>query len=223
MQPKSHREGDSSTEGSPRVVDMTEAMIPQVVEMHMRAFKGYMGERLGPIYIGALMRWFQNNQRAISLVAIGDADQPVGYTVGAVSDYAVAMNRELMSIAAWAMIRRPWLLLDRRIVRTVFKRLQLLLRNREDEGEQLKLPEPTMALVGIGVSPSAHGRGIGRLLMEAFESRSRNLSARAMLLSVYPNNATARKLYSSCGWEPREEPPSLDTTMYYVRILEKGG
>lgn len=201
------------------VIEMTDEVIPAVVEMHLQAFDGYMSARLGPIYIDALIRWFQNNERAISLVAIDETGKPAGYVIGARVGYTVAMNRDLLGRAVLATMSRPWLALDRRILRTAIGRLKLLSGKLPSQSEAPDLPEPTMSLVGIGVSPDAQGAGFGRQLVEAFKSRARALGAQSMRLSVYPDNPAARHLYEKCGWKPHKEPKVPGTTMFYYQHL----
>jgi len=199
---------------------MTDDVVAQVVEMHLQAFDGYMSARLGPIYINALIRWFRNNKQAISLVALDNSGQPAGYVIGAPVGYTVAMNRDLLRHAVLATLSRPWLLFDRRIRHTALGRLKLLAGKQAPKGDIPVLIEPTMSLVGIGVSPGAQGTGIGRQLVEAFETHARELGARSLRLSVYPNNPAARGLYEKCGWKAFHEPPAPDTSMFYFHTME---
>lgn len=212
-------DSQSESSGGLWVSDMTPEVVPQIVEMHLQVFEGYMGERMGPIYINAQFRWFQKNPQAISIVVRNQAGVPLGYAIGAETNYSKGMNRELLPHAIVAVLTRPRLLVDKRILRTALSRIKLLISKQETEGESLNLPEPTMALVGIGVSPLAHGQGIGQKLLRAFSDRSKELGARSMLLSVYPNNHGARKLYEKSGWNPGSEPAREDTTMYYVQTF----
>lgn len=201
------------------IVEMTADLVPQVVAMHLQAFDGYMSTRLGPKYVDALIRWFLENKEAISLVALDDSGKPAGYVIGARVGYTVAMNRDILGPAVLATISRPWLLLDRRIIRTAFGRLKLLAGKPASSGETPDLVEPTMSLVGIGVSPHAQGAGLGRQLVEAFEARSRELGACSLRLSVYPDNAGARGLYEKCGWQPFREPSIPGSTMFYYHTM----
>lgn len=201
------------------VVEMTEDVVPQVVEMHLQAFDGYMSTRLGPTYVNALIRWFYNSDKTISLVALDDTGKPAGYVIGAPVGYTVAMNRDIFRHAALATMSRPALLFDQRILRTAFGRIKLLAGKQAPKGETPELLEPTMSLVGIGVSPHAQGAGIGRQLVEAFEARSRELGARSMRLSVYPDNPAARRLYEKCGWQAYREPSIPGSTMFYFHTL----
>lgn len=54
------------------------------------------------------------------------------------------------------------------------------------------------------VAATNRGRGIGRALLRAAESRARDAGARSLRLSVKADNAAARSLYAAEGFEPSE-------------------
>ncbi len=201
-------------------VDMPAGIVPEVVHLHMQAFRGYMSARLGRGYIRAMIEWFRTYEPGIALIVKDEEGRLAGYVIGAPLGYGAAMNRDLLGPAIRATIARPWLLLDRRIRRTAWGRLKLLAGRRAPPGEVPELPPPTMSLVGIAVAPESQGRSIGALLVDAFESRAREKNAGSLRLSVYPNNPSARRLYEKCGWQPFREPPSPDVSMFYVKPLE---
>jgi len=56
-------------------------------------------------------------------------------------------------------------------------------------------------LLNLSVAREAQGAGLGRSLLTLFESRSRDLAARTMLLEVRRSNTRARQLYARAGFE----------------------
>lgn len=58
----------------------------------------------------------------------------------------------------------------------------------------------TVAL--LAVAPTAQGRGIGRLLMEAVEDWSREQGYRLLHLEVFANNDKAQAFYQNLGFQP---------------------
>jgi ribosomal protein S18 acetylase RimI-like enzyme len=198
------------------VINMSEPMLPRVCEIHLSAFAGRMSARLGPGYVRAFMSWFLQAKDRIALVAMSQGIVN-GYVVGAPVGYSGKMNRELAGVAARSMIMRPWLLGDTRIRHTLKARLGFILDWPTSDPDAL--PRPTMALVGIGVSPTAAGRGIGYSLMQGFESKSRGLAMASMRLSTYPDNAVARRMYENCGWRALSNTESSNRTIYYGRVL----
>jgi ribosomal protein S18 acetylase RimI-like enzyme len=53
---------------------------------------------------------------------------------------------------------------------------------------------------GLAVDPEQQGRGIGRRLMEEAKADAARRGARKLSLRVLAPNATARRLYESCGF-----------------------
>ena len=56
-------------------------------------------------------------------------------------------------------------------------------------------------LLTLAVRPSARRLGHGAALLAAYEDRAMALGARAAFLEVAENNAAARALYASAGWD----------------------
>jgi [ribosomal protein S18]-alanine N-acetyltransferase len=59
--------------------------------------------------------------------------------------------------------------------------------------------------LGIVIHPSARGRGLGRLLMHFLTAAARQEGAKKVRLRVRLDNARARSLYKSLGYEFKEE------------------
>ncbi len=55
--------------------------------------------------------------------------------------------------------------------------------------------------LGIGLDPSVHGRGMGRLMMEFLHSSARVRGAKRIQLKVYADNIRAIALYRSLGYQ----------------------
>jgi len=56
-------------------------------------------------------------------------------------------------------------------------------------------------VTGLGVHPSAEGRGVGRALMEALIALARERGGRRMTLRVFAPNERAQRLYRRLGFE----------------------
>jgi ribosomal protein S18 acetylase RimI-like enzyme len=199
-----------------RVLPMTAEMVPPVCELHCAAFRGLMSARLGRKYLHAFMSWFVHSETAIAFIATDAKGTLLGYVIGAPTGYGAAMNRDLLGVAARSMLARPWLFLDSQVRATIKARLRVMLERPATVSNDL--PAPSMSLVGIAVSPKQAGRGVGSLLVEAFERRARVLNMASLHLSVYPDNTTARRLYERCGWYALNGG-SASGAMYYGRVL----
>ena len=76
-----------------------------------------------------------------------------------------------------------------------------------------------MSLVGLAVVSSYQGKNIGKELIKAFEKEARALSFRSLRLSVYAENAAARRVYEKCGWSILSSDVKHGKAMSYYRIL----
>jgi ribosomal protein S18 acetylase RimI-like enzyme len=198
------------------VLSMTVSMVPRVCDLHLNAFGGLMSARLGRAYLQAFLSWFLRAPDAIALVAADDKGGIFGYVIGAPVGYTTVMNRDLLWVAIRSMIARPRLLLNPQVRATVKARLGFMLgRSAPDMHD---LPSPTMSLVGIAVSPSAAGKGVGFSLMQGFERKARASRMASLHLSVYPDNMAARRLYERCGWHPVGSGSSTGA-IYYARVM----
>ena len=200
------------------IAPMSEEMVPQVSLLHLEAFAGYMNTRLGIAYLTAFISWFCNAEQRIALVATDRNGKLMGYAIGAPLGYEKFMNRDLFMVAASGMIRKPWLFLNPQIRRRVMARLRVIL-GFSLPGPQPKLPEPTMSLVAIGVSPVVRGKKVGHRLLQAFEARAYQLQMKSLRLSVYADNVIAQRLYKSCGWQLFTPSMGEKDVIFYFRVL----
>lgn len=207
---------------SVRVVPMTRDLAPALVDVHREAFAGYMNARLGRGYVRRFLEWFATAKDAIALVALDDRDDrstPIGYVVGAPLGYGRAMTRALLVPAALGVATHPALALDRRIVKTALGRVAELFGRPMPSAPPPALPSPTWSLVGIGVASSARGLGAGSALTRGFEEEALRRGARALRLSVYAENAVARRTYERAGWVPFDGAVPAGFAMYYSKVL----
>ncbi|MFP5378162.1 MAG: N-acetyltransferase family protein [Vicinamibacteria bacterium] len=61
--------------------------------------------------------------------------------------------------------------------------------------------DPAAHLEVLALAPEAEGRGLGRALVSAAETRARERGARHMTLHVFANNTRARALYERAGYD----------------------
>jgi ribosomal protein S18 acetylase RimI-like enzyme len=203
---------------------LTMNLLPQVVEIHLDAFKGSMGARLGSTYIKAFLNWLQRVEGAIALVARDEHGKAVGYVIGAPLGYDRFFKKQLFWIAACAIMAKPWLLVSRHFRAIATARIRSFLgRPSTDPVDVPTLPEPAMSLVGIAVAPSAQGKKIGLQLVREFETKARERGFRSLRLSVYPDNKSARRLYEKCDWQPVYSQARITGAMYYLRLLDEDG
>jgi ribosomal protein S18 acetylase RimI-like enzyme len=211
--------GSSTASGGVAILELTRAVVPLVVDIHLEAFDGYMNASLGRGYARAFLSWFCEAQDGISLIARLDGEI-VGYVVGAPVGYNARLTRDL----AWVVIRalgwRPWLALRKDIRRALGGRLRMLKSVGGPALDGNSMGETvgrTVSLVGIGVADAARGHGAGGALLRAFESEARTRNMEAMRLTVYRDNSVACRVYERAGWQSSDD--GGDTLRYSKPIV----
>ena len=207
------------TVGSVRIAPFTETSLESVVEIHLAAFPDYMNTQLGRGYLHAFLRGFLRREDTVALLALGESGQVLGYAVGAPVQSGHEMNRALVPAAILAVLGKPWILATPRIRRTAWQRIQSMLGRKGAVKPKPVLPMVTLSLVSIGVDPQARGRSVGEQLMKAWEQGAKQLGCASLRLSVYPQNAGARRFYERNGWIPFQESVPEGHAMYYSKIF----
>ena len=203
------------------IVPITEGnMLDDIVELHLDAFAGYLNTLLGRGYIKAFVTWFIRNKGTIALAAIDENQKVVGYGLCAPVGYSVRLNRDLCWGTAVQMLRRPWLFFNARVWFVLAERIKIIFGQRKNVRQTLKLPEPSMSLVAIGVASTQRRSRIGQRLMQAVEGRARDLQMRSMVLSVYENATGSRSFYEQCGWRLYPTATKKGDVLKYCRLLD---
>ncbi len=198
-----------------RLRPMTAGDVEAVTEVHLAAFRGYLNTRLGRGYLRAFLGWFVRDEAGIALVVECNG-RCAGYVVGAPLGYQRRLSLRTIPAAALGALVRPWVVFDTRVRRAVAARMSTMLGS--DRTESVLGQTGTFSLVGIAVDPAVVGQGLGAALMSAFEKEARRAGARDLRLSVYPDNAAARRLYERCGWGLLEgQTPG--GAVYYAKVL----
>jgi ribosomal protein S18 acetylase RimI-like enzyme len=200
---------------------MSHADVPSVVGLHLDAFAGSMGAALGPGYARGFLDWFVDAPEAITTVVERDG-QVAGYVVGAVHGYATRMNRALLPTIVRGIVANPRVLLHRNFAPQLPQRLATLasrtLGARASGANGVAVDPGVFALVGIGVSPAARGRGVGKQLLADFEARVfADPRFHTITLEVYQDNPAAIRLYEQAGWKRLTQ---VDRVLVYTRERE---
>jgi len=209
-----------SSDGVVTITDIDDLGIADAAsKIHLQAFSGYLNALLGAGYARALIDWFAQQGDAIALAAIDGNHRVIGYAIGAPETINHKLRDDLFWVTVRSIVSRPWLILDKRLWKVGYARL-VKKKDADNSNYEPELPEPTMSLFGIGVEPPHRRKGVGQQLLFAFEERAKALKYRSLLLWVYADRATTRRLYEKCGWRPC--PGSIESTgaIKYVRLLD---
>lgn len=201
-----------------RIRDMIAADIPDVARLHREAFAGSLGVALGKRYAEQLFNWYVSDADSVRLVCELE-DRMAGYVFGGPDDRWPLLNRALFPTMALAFATHPWVAFHRHFVRQIPGRVASLLRVTPPAAHpsraEARAYAPVFDLVGIGVAKHARGRGIGDALVASFESRAWRAGFGSVILSVYANNASARRLYRSRGFR---EMTNDGRVVYYLAV-----
>jgi ribosomal protein S18 acetylase RimI-like enzyme len=170
--------------------------IPQIVDVHMKAFDGFFLTRMGPRFLKLLYSGFCELDGGICLVARDDG-QVSGFVAGTTRpsgffrELLVRRWLQFCLTAATAVMRNP-IEVTRRCLPAVFYR-----------GEQpTNLPGRPALLSSLAVLPVCSGRGIGKALVEAFCFEARRSGCDSVyLLTDCTGNDSVNRFYEQCGFK----------------------
>lgn len=200
---------------SPNIGRLTLNDLDDTVALHMEAFKGHIGVRLGAGYVGRMLRWFICDGLSVSLGAWIDR-RLVGYVFGAPAGYSSRITPELAFPAVLGMICHPGVLLYSNAWRQVADRARSAIRRAYEVNATPELPQPTFSLVGVATCEHSRRIGIGRQLVQEFVRIVAHREYRSVRLSVLKSNVQAIGFYRRLGWHPYpHRNPSL---LYYAHI-----
>lgn len=171
--------------------------LDQLAPLHLQAFAGTLGARLGHAYAKAMLTWFVTYEQGTCLAARDVRGRLVGYVLGAPCGYTAALRKAVRASAMIGLVMNPLLVLRPAFVRKVGQTLGL----GPTTGADVARAAGDYQLVAIGVSAASRGQGIGLALLRAFASRAFARGARRLALDVYAHNASAIRAYEAAGWQ----------------------
>jgi ribosomal protein S18 acetylase RimI-like enzyme len=183
----------------------TPADFAAVARIHCAAFRGRGLSVLGESIVAEYYRWQLEHVPAARPLVACSAGKVVGFVICGDSLRSTAeFMRTHVGAVMGAMLRRPWILADRRLIRFAIYALRLLLPrlNRGGGGEPSSVSSGRRFWVEVaGVDPAEQGRGLGTQLLAACEEIAAAQNYSECFLAVDPGNADAIRLYLRLNWE----------------------
>jgi len=159
--------------------------LPQVVEAHLESFPGFFLTFLGRDFLALLYDSIRTDAQGVVLVA-ATGETVDGFVAGVTEQNG--FYRRLISKRKWAFalasikgfLKRP----------AIAPRLLRALKRPEESNTT----SAAACLMSIGVRPAAQGRGVGKLLVEAFcsEMAKRRVSSVCLTTDRDDNDETNR-------------------------------
>lgn len=190
--------------------------INSLAQIHVNAFRTHVNALLGERYARAFIRWFMGNENSICLTSEIDGKQ-LGYACGTALGYKQKLNIDLLWVVIGCFLLKPSLFFNKELMTIVKVKIQILLGKKSLLKDVVKDPMGAgISLVSICSDETSSSKGIGKALIEEFESQARLNGFSFMRLSVRSSNAKAISFYERNGWKLLQDNQS---TIYYFKKL----
>jgi ribosomal protein S18 acetylase RimI-like enzyme len=184
-----------------RLVDSVH--LEDIARLHVDAFPDSVLGRLGVEAVRRNYDWQLTGPHDPVALLATDGDEVVGFLVGGrFRGSTIGFVKKEKWFLAGRVLRHPGVLLDAVGWSRISLALRLLARRApltqiEDPGA---VPNRSFGVLAIGVSPTARGSGVGRVLMGEAAERARLEGYSGMHLTVHADNAGALSFYRGLGW-----------------------
>ena len=182
--------------------------LDNVTACHLLCFNKSFAAKVGFSYAKKTLEWFLVADNRF-LFHITDNGEVIGYcggfqSKGAGDGSTSGMIQYAMKEAVSGMIKKPWLLFHKDIIRFYPLIIRNIYRKIVPKKNAVIVESSTrvrqIGLVVIGVHPSFRGQGYFEMLMNYFEQECTNRRAQRMILSVRADNTRAIAAYQKAGW-----------------------
>ena len=167
--------------------------VPEIVEIHQKAFSNFFLTRLGPDFLRKYYRLVLEYQSGVILVAQSPS-RLAGFACGFVEPSAfyrlMWRNKALFALPVLsALMRRPSLV------------SKVLYAVRRIQAPASEWPPQSCELSSIAVAPEAAGNGFGKSLMRAFLAQARAMGAHCVYLTTDADgNDAVNAFYRDAGF-----------------------
>lgn len=199
------------------IVPMSRGHVAAVVEVHQQSFPSFFLTFLGPRFLRLLYTSIVESPQGVGFV-YAEGGQVLGFVAGVANPsgfYSSLIRRRLpafMMAACTAALRRP------SIIARLFRALTY--------PSQTPAGNSSATLMSIGTRPDCQGRGVGKLLVEAFLGEMRGRGVRSVNLTTDRDNNDAINLfYRKLGfsWVRSYTTPENRAMNEYEHVFPEGG
>lgn len=190
--------------------------VEAMTKIHLSSFipDEHLGTLLGPIFVRASYLWHVTDACAYVIVAEEDG-KLLGLLGMCDGSFTMRMIKGCLWVFLGALLRRPRLLIDRRL----WSRLARTKTHYEWVNEFCSTPGVAQMTIGA-VDAGARGKNVFPSLIKNCEKISKERGNVAVRAGLYRRNVPCQRAFVKCGWI---EVPELgtDETMFFVFVLDK--
>ena len=200
-----------------------------MVDCHVAAFPAEFLTMMGRRFLKAFYRFYAEQPEGICLAAVEDrSKRVVGLCIGGEPRLRSRFSHAYVPRYAFRIFYRALRsrFFRRRLLAVHFAGLLRSIRRKAHLGggadEHVPPADPPgtwSSLLSICTHPDTRGRGVGKMLMEAFRADSAKRGYKSMRLSVHNDNEGAQALYRKCGWQEIGRTPE---ETYFQRAVDPG-
>lgn len=177
-----------------KITELNILDVKQVVAVHIESFEGFFLTSLGVNFLKTYYSSCIKSKQTIGFGLFDDKGDLLGFAIGArcASGYHKKILMDNLYLFIFSIFK---ILLTRP---SVFLRLLLNLNKSPNKNDKKDYAE----LLSIAVLPSLKGMGYGKLLLEKFEVRARNIGISSCVLTTdFYDNDGVIKFYKSNNYE----------------------
>lgn len=192
---------------------MVVADLHGVVVVHQKAFKGFFLEKMGTHFLLCYYRAVLSYGNSITYIALGESGEVLGFATGFRNPnqfyaYFRKQRRSLLPAILIAVAKNP------RLIRDIFRNSRRVSKAIDSDPMSVELSS---------IATSAHSKGIGTALLNAFCGEAFGLGAKTIELTTdEKENNRVRQFYEKAGFELVGTRQSGGRMLSIYQLINKG-
>lgn len=188
------------------VRQMTASEFAAIARIHCAAFSDSGLSALGESVVTEYYRWQLARVRGAHSIVACSGQSVAGYAIcGDTLDSTARFLLERKDLVGRALLRRPWIVADRRFLRFLTYAARLIVPRHARPSNSASAPAPSAKRFWVevmAVDPAVQGAGLGTMMLSACEQLAAAQGFAECFLAVDLDNVNAIRLYKRLGWEP---------------------
>lgn len=197
--------------------------LEDVITLHENCFNSdeNYALRMGRDFLRVTYQFFLGDDKSFGFVAFHDG-KLVGFIVGRLDYFVQDLGRYQMSTGLWTFLKRPWLLIDKHLIRHSLKRFPKYLfntgMNYTPPSSQFQTDGKISTLASLGIDQTVTNLRISDRLLDAAEEFCCQKGRTYLRAGVFPTNVASRFLYRSRGYIEEKSLRNETSVFYYLNL-----